>query len=364
MNGSPGYPINALWRAYATSFILNLPHTNALIRRLQDDQRLRLICGFHGQLPHRTTFNRFVRHVSNYPVLLEQTLTSLTAKLKELLPGLGNFVAVDSTVVKSHSNPNRTVIRDPEASWTAKNAARGKDGEKEWHWGYKVHAVVDVTYGIPIAQITTTAKRNDSPYLPKVIDHAQETNEWLKPKAVIADRGYDAKSNHVYLMKKAIAPIIHIRKAPKKKSFDDLHSLDGRPICMGDQPMDHIVTNPHKGHLYRCPPEGCHLKDSLKTGVRHCDYDVWEHPATNPRGFSWIPRHTQQWKDLYALRQAIERYFKSTKESRRLDTHCIRGLQGVTAHALMSAITFQATALVHIQAGQKDYMRWMVRKVA
>ena len=55
--GRQGYPLMALWRAYVASFVLNLPHTNALIRRLEDDPAFRILCGF-GHLPHRTTFNR------------------------------------------------------------------------------------------------------------------------------------------------------------------------------------------------------------------------------------------------------------------------------------------------------------------
>ena len=75
-------------------------------------------------------------------------------------------------------------------------------------------------------------------------------------------------------------------------------------------------------------------------------------------------RGSQKWKDLYAKRQAIERVFKSMKESRRLERHCVRGLRQITHHTLMSALSFQATALVRLRAGERELMRWMVRKVA
>ena len=52
------------------------------------------------------------------------------------------------------------------------------------------------------------------------------------------------------------------------------------------------------------------------------------------------------------------------KESRRLESHCIRGQRQITLHALMSVLTYQATALVKAQAGQLEDMRWMVRRVA
>ena len=61
-NHRPGYPLKAMWRAYVASFVLNLPHTNAIIRRLYEDPELRRLCGFYGPtLPHRSTFNRLFR---------------------------------------------------------------------------------------------------------------------------------------------------------------------------------------------------------------------------------------------------------------------------------------------------------------
>ena len=272
---------------------------------------------------------------------------------------------MDSTTVRTHGNPNRRVKSDPEASWTAKNSARAKDKDgKEWFYGFKLHSAVDAVHGIPLGHLVTTAKRNDSPLLPPLVKHTQEIHDWVKPKVVIADRGYDSKMNHVFLMQKAIAPIIHIRRAPKKDSIDELHTMDGRPICIGDQSMDLVQINPRLGLQYRCLPEGCPLKGSMKTGVKHCNYEVWEHPTDNPRWFCWVPRHTDQWKELYDLRQAVERFFKTTKESKRLQKQCVRGLKHIHLHALMSTISFQADALVNVQAGQMDSMRWMVRKVA
>ena len=57
---------------------------------------------------------------------------------------------MDATTVRSHCNPNRKRVSDPEASWTAKNSARAKAGGKEWHHGYKVHMVADANYGLPL----------------------------------------------------------------------------------------------------------------------------------------------------------------------------------------------------------------------
>ena len=102
----------------------------------------------------------------------------------------------------------------------------------------------------------------------------------------------------------------------------------------------------------------------MRGGIRHCDTEVWEDPSQNIRLFGVVRRDSEEWKALYAKRQAIERVFKSMKESRRLERHCIRGLRQITLHAMMSALAFQATVLVRLLTGEADMMRWMVRKVA
>ena len=365
-NARPGYPLRALWRSYVASFHLNLPHTNALIRRLQEDAELRDLCGFGNTLPHRSTFNRFIQRLSYHSDLVESALASVTNKLREHLPDLGETVAVDGTTVRTHSNPNRRRkdISDPEASWTAKNAARAKEGGKEWHFGYKSHAVADVKYGVPLGQIVTTASRNDSPELPPVIEHTKALHPWFRPKVVIADRGYDALSNHEYLWEQKAIPVIHMRKPSHAKFHKGIYTEKGVPTCIGQVPMHYMGSHPEKGYLYRCRPEGCHLKGKLSGGSHHCADWVFEDPKSDPRLFGVIRRDGPEWKDLYRQRQAIERVFKSMKESRRLERHCVRGLRQIRLHVLMSTLAFQATALVRVLAGEGEWMRWMIRKVA
>ena len=222
--------------------------------------------------------------------------------------------------------------------------------------------VADTRYGIPLEQFVTTAKRNDSPELPGLIDRAQRLHEWFQPQVVTADRGYDAQSNHKYLCDQRIVPIIHIRRRPNGALYDGIYTEQGVPTCVGQVPMRYIRSDPGQGHLYRCV--GCHLATSTRGGVRHCDTEYWQDPRENIRLFGVIRRDSPEWRDLYGKRQAIERIFKSLKESRRLEQHCLRGIRQVTLHALMSVLTFQATALANLLAGRADEMRWMVRRIA
>ena len=341
-------------------FLLNLLHTNALIRELDTNPVLKELCGFET-LPHRTTFNRFIQRLSHHADLVEAAFNRLTHEIASLLPDLGREIAVDSTVVRSHSNPNRKHISDPEASWTAKTSARAKS-QKEWYWGYKLHMVADSRYGIPLTQIVTTAKRSDSPELPPLIAKAQGLHDWLRPKVVTADKGYDSRQNHQHLYQQGILPIIPLRRPSNAKLHEGIYTALGIPTCVGQVPMRYVRSDPKRGHLYRCV--GCHLATSTRGGIRHCDTEVWEDPKRDIRLFGAVRRDSPEWKELYGRRQAVERVFKSLKESRRLERHCLRGLRQITLHSLMSVLTFQATALVNYMSGRADDMRWMVRRVA
>ena len=363
--GRPGYPLGPLWRAYVASFVLNLDSTNDLIRLLGQDRSLRQLCGFGAKLPHRTTFNRFISRLSRHPELVEECFTSITNKLKVLLPNLGQEVAVDSTAVRTHANPNRKTQSDPEATWTAKNSAKAKAG-KDWYFGYKLHMVADANHGIPLATKITTASANDSPELPVVFDKAKETLGWFRPEYAMADKGYDAKSNYQHLYDSGTTPVILIRRQSNSSLRDGIYTDTGIPTCLGQVPMEYVRSDPARGHLYRCRAGGCHLMDSRAGMVTRCDDEVWEDPSKNLRLFGTIElrRDGLEWRALYAKRQAIERIFKSLKQSRRLERHCTRGQRQIALHCLMATLSYQITTLVTAQAGRLEWMRWMVALVA
>ena len=360
-NGRPGYSLNALWRAHLLRHLLNLPSVNALIRRLQDDPRLRRLCGF-DQMPHRSTFNRFFARLSHHQDLVDKATASLTDQLARLLPGFGEEVAVDSTNISTHSNPDRSTISDPEASWTAKTKTHTSKNKLEWHFGYKYHSLVDARYGLPITGFTTTASRSDNPTLPALLDKAAKTHDWFSPSHIMADKGYDSEANHREAMDRGVVPIIPIKRLPRGATREGILDDNGVPLCVGNIPMEYVATDPEQGHLYRCAPEGCKLAD--RRGVRYCDDSTWVHWRDAPRVVGPVRRDTQEWRDLYGLRQSAERVFKSLKQSRALDDHCQRGLLKVGLHASLSVLAFQATALRRLLAGQVKFLRWQVPRVA
>ncbi len=126
--------------------------------------------------------------------------------------------------------------------------------------------------------------------------------------------------------------------------------------------MQYVRTDPKKGHLYRCPQAGCHLQ--TRKGVVYCQDELWVSPKAedNPRLHGPVRRNSAEWRQLYRLRQSVERVFKSMKQSRRLNGHCVRGLKRVALHAAMSVLAYSATLLVQTLAGA-ERPRWMVAKV-
>jgi len=360
--GRRGYPLMALWRAYIASFVLNLPSTNALIRMLESNVELCLLCGFNV-LPHRTTFNRFIMRLDDHLDLVNECLRPITDALADELDGFGEKAALDSTTVRTHGNPRRTRKSDPDAWWTQKNDARSKSKDgKTWFYGYKLHLVADATYGLPITGFVTTASRNDSPELPNLLDKAQNEHEWFKPRYVVADRGYDSQANHKVVLERGGIPIIGIRRTPGDQLWEGTYTKEGVPVCMGQVPMMYVRSEEGKGDLYRCRSERCHL--DTRRGVRYCMDEIWENRTDNPRRFGALRRKSAEWKALYRLRQAVERVFKSLKQSRRLEAHCVRGLRRVALHCAMAMLVFQATALVRLRESGTDGMAWQVRKVA
>ena len=239
--GRSGYSVEALWRAVLLSYILNIPSTSALIRRLQEESRLRRICGFKA-LPHRSTFSRSFSRVSLHLDLVQLATTTATDRLRDYLPNLRDKVAVDSTVVSSYSNPNRHPISDPEASWTAKTSTRpGAKNGTEWSFGYKLHVVADAEHGIPLWGILTTASRNDVSELPTLIDGAAGAYPWFRPGYVIGDKGYDSQANHRYVIAKGAVPVIHIRRARNSGLQDGIYTNEGVPTCVGNQQKWHCL---------------------------------------------------------------------------------------------------------------------------
>ena len=214
--GRPGWSLRALWRACLARFVLGLGTTNALVRRLQDDEALRELCGF-DDLPSRWTFGRFASRLSHHPDLVEGALAALTDRLYDLLPDFSKGLAIDASVVRSWSNPNKLSISEHEASWTAKTSNKSKR-PREWFWGYKLHLVVDARHELPIAATVTTASRSDGQEMVQLFQQHMDRLGDGTVEYVTADAAYDSVAAYDFVGRyMKAAPVIPLRKLPRKR---------------------------------------------------------------------------------------------------------------------------------------------------
>ncbi len=154
-----------------------------------------------------------------------------------------------------------------------------------------------------------------------------------------------------------IDPIILMRNTYK---HGDLYDAKGRPICMGSIPMEYVSTDPDRGHLFRCDPEGCHLKNQIFFSL-YCQDTCYENPDDGDllRRVGRVARASQEFKDLYARRQTIERFFGSAKQSRLLADHRYYRQVRIRLHVALSILTYLATMLNKVVVCRTSELRSM-----
>jgi len=354
-----GYLMEQLWKAYMVSFILNMDCTNDFIRRLEENPSLTEICGFNMDkpLPSRWTFDRFIISLAEQQELIQRLLDNVIHELHQRLPEFGITVAIDSTSVRSHSNPGKRIKSDPEADFMVKEGSI----HKVWKWGYKMHLLVDTTWELPIACEVTSARESDVAHLIPLVNKAKGKFPWFRPWHIAADSGYDAGYNYKAIYDIGSIPIIKMRETPHKQ--DGRYSLDeaGIPHCQAGLPLLLVAHDKKKGMKYVCP----HKAGKIKCVLLHkCTVSVvWIRPFWEYRKFCSIPRDSDEWTEIYSKRSAVERVFSKLKEHRRLNSHCHRGLEKVRLHCLMSVLSLAITALSEANANHIDRVRACTRKV-
>ena len=371
-NTRPGYSPRVMLRAYCLKYLLSIEYNLVLLQRLRNSSKLRRLCGFTGSIPSESTFSRFFRKLADRYSLIEGAIQSIVEHLRVHLPDMGREIAIDSTDIESFANPRRNPVVDGDAGWgirtTKHKSTNAKSGkEKEYFFGYKMHALSDVVYGTPLSYRLRPANVNDTTELQPVYEKARKQYPWMKPEYLIADRGYDAAKHHKYLHSLGIKPIIHIRQTTGPRRKDKLHhtiySTMGAPTCMGGMEMEYLNTDPQTGkHLYQCPPGGCIRKLQGRL-FPQCNDSHWEDPNDDIRVIGIVARASQEWEEKYKKRTVIERGFSSMKRSRLLNKHMYTEQSKIRAHVALATLTYAATMLGHMLAKDPDSIRRMRLRV-
>ena len=413
--GNPGYAADPMLRALVMQGALNERYANAFLDRLGSDDRLLRICGLECA-PSEGAYSRFKKKLAPYEDFLwtavAEVFLGCADELERLReegvvpedkPPLGHSLVMDGTDIESRARGGRNSrksgewipSKDPDAAWgrrTAKNhrSSRGgsrkrggsktgkvavtntgetqassrDDNKTESYHGYKVNFITDANYGLPLFAVIRPANASDVSVMIQDLDACLALYPTLKPKYFLADKGYDKLDNIKHVVSLGIIPVMAVRRPEKdkktgKRRYDGIYDEEGRPTCIGGQSMEYVETDPEKGHLFRCPTEGCPLKETVQF-TRHCDHEHYEKPEGRLlRIVGLLPRCSEEWKAEYKKRTTEERFFSSAKQSRLLDTHRYLNGQKVSLHVVLSTLAYLATALAHLKADDYAHMRHM-----
>jgi len=353
--GRKGYSVRGMWAALMAG-LLNQCHSLAdIVRLLKRDKETRLVCGFSkDNMPAEDALGRFLKKLIKHVGLFDDFIQTLVDQLRELLPGFGAKLAVDSTDILAYSNGHREHPSDADARWGARKKSNSKIGEEKgkkkedvYYWfGYKLHLVIDALYELPLGFILTPANESDMTQMKPLLKKIGIDQEKNRPAAVIADKGYDSQENNTFVYRNCkAAPIIPIREFKDAESAD-ICNAKGTPLCSCGLEM--VYWGRDGNYLkYRCPYGlgKAECKARFRCTSSPYGYVLKLPIAENVRRHPPVPRESKKWERLYKMRTAIERVNSRVKELLGLGEITLRGIRKVTVRSALSVLVMLAAAV-------------------
>jgi hypothetical protein len=96
--GRKGYSVRGMWSALIAGVLYNCHSLADVVRLLKRDKETRLICSFSkDNMPGEDALGRFLKKLVKHTDLFDECIQDMVNLLRELLPGFGAKLAVDST---------------------------------------------------------------------------------------------------------------------------------------------------------------------------------------------------------------------------------------------------------------------------
>jgi hypothetical protein len=277
--GRKGYGTRALVGACLVKGLFALPTWTWVAALIAEHPGLQAALGGSPSIWACYRFSTKLR--KNHPVLAD-CIDACAVSLREQYPDFGRDVAIDASDLPAYGNgqryvyqggPERERYSDPDATWGHRSAVSTRSAGS--FYGYKIHAAVCVATGLPLAWRIETGKRQESLYVAPLLDAVRARG--FRPETCAMDKGYDNTRVYAECEERGVEPVIPLRGAKKKQP--------ALPLAIG-------------GRLF-------------------------------PR----IARHTQEFRDLYRGRSAVEREFGNLKHQCGLLPLRVRGIDRVALHA-------------------------------
>ena len=391
--GPCGYPARVLWSALLAGIVYRLPGVAELRRHLRTNPYLRYVCGITSgaTIPSEPTFSRFLDRLVQHADLLDACGAELVRRFAALAPGFGEDVAGDSADIHAYARGKKTGAADPDATWSAKGSKeghtkrsgkqspptrattspgekKGKDADKYWWFGYKLHLLVDAHYEIPIAATVTTAKEADTTELRPLLDKRDALLPDTPLRRCWADAGYDSAANIRAILERGGIPLIPLNPG-NEKSPPGITTTLGTPLCPDGLPMLYWGRDGH--YLkYRCPEKSgqlCCLRQHAATD--RCSLSPYGlvvklNMRDDPRRYVPVPRETKKCARLYKGRTAIERVNGRLKDDLILDELRVRGLAKVRVRVGLNLLVMLAIAVAMAERNRLKDCRRLLTCVA
>lgn len=388
-NGRDDYSVRAMWNGMLAGIVFQHKTMASLVRELNRNVQLRYMCGFTfvHNIPKEYNYSRFIKRLFNYQKELDDIFQNLINLLQEILPDLGERLAIDSKFIDSfaarkNKNSEQDGRRESDADWGIKTY-RGvhKDG-KPWEklvrcFGYKLHIIADAQYELPIAYEVTKASASDMTEGHKLIEKLQIDQPDIieNCKYLSADKGYDDGKLIVKLGQKPfdIIPVIDKRNMWKTDTERQVPGYEnayynekGEVFCYEPKNATRrtMVNNgyekdrdcirkkcPAKAYGVKCEGfDKCKLKGGIRIPLK-----------TDVRIFNKVDRSSHKWKTEYNYRTSVERVNSRLDVSLGFENHTIRGKSKMKMRCSLAMIIILTMALGRIRQDRPDLMRSTVR---
>ena len=257
--GRKGYPALGKLCALTLQYLFNERYSSYFLAALDGNPRLLSMCGL-DKAPSEPTFSRFKKQLVGCLPLLAEIFSKVvkecageierlrdTGMIPKDAPPLGQMLAMDATDIEAYAKPtsrhcddpeqgictrkhrthcdspvpekctkhSQKPCADPDAAWgyrtpkrrPASSASSGsEETPKELFLGYKPNAITDAYYQLPLHIALRPANENEGTHFAEDLDATLARHPWIKPKAIMADKGYDALPNFRHAVKRRIIP--------------------------------------------------------------------------------------------------------------------------------------------------------------
>jgi len=293
---SPGRPPRkpmGIFKVLIVKRLQQIPSEREICRRLWKDENLRELCDIEAE---ENPYHPSQLSRFKKRVGNRRLQRIMNKLLKQLLRGdviSGETVNSDATFVNAYSR------RDPHDNSRGKSdpeARVGRDG-KTYELGYKLHIITDAKSELPLAVIAAPANDNEKKHAPALFRRAWRVSEH-RIKTFIADSQYSSRKLREQLFACGVNAVVPYPANQNKEAVNVLR-----------------VDKYFRTH-----------GPSLE-------------------------------KQLYKQRSGVERVNSRQKEQLCLERHRARGLERITAHALLCMIAMLLNGVVALRLGRPEKAR-------